>query len=104
MGKLETERWKPRFSLAFLIVAVLGAAAYFGLLQATKDWGTQDVKDFLARQDRLVEIEDVTAKAPLVIEAGELLHEGGISTPLSSLTWKPKYYLWIFGYVIELDL
>ncbi|MCE9544341.1 MAG: hypothetical protein K8T25_02295 [Planctomycetia bacterium] len=95
----EMKNFRPRFSIRTLFVVTTVVGVYFGLLEATKRMGVEDVKNHLTQEDQWVENEDIFVKAPLIVEAGGYVHIGGLDAPLSSLTWQRQYYFWFFGYV-----
>ena len=109
MDKLDVKakKCRLRFSLRALFAAITIVAICFGLWEATKHRGVMDVKNYLAQQESWVEDEDIFVIAPMIIQAGETSAAvGSDADPLAgstgSLVWEEHYYLWIFGYVIEL--
>lgn len=99
------QRWRPRFSLRACFVTTTIVCAYLGLWNATKNQGAADLEKYLAQQERWVDSDDITVRAPFLIEAREstvLMGSEPLDVHINGITVVQRYYLWVFGYVIEL--
>ena len=91
------KRWRPRWSIRILLIAITLICAYLACWGPTKKQGVDDVADQFP--DWIIDdwINDIDVVAPLVVSA-----EG------TSLPWQQPskhyrhYYFWFFGYVAKL--
>lgn len=105
MPEKKTARWRLRYSLRALFAVTSIVAVWFGLHQFTERLGIPHVKQYLVRDEGwIAEDDEFFVKAPLVIESRQFLAAGqGLNMFTGGVVRTSRYYVWLFGYVIELE-
>ena len=102
------KRWRPRFSVRTLAIAVTLVCCYAACWGPTKRRGVVDVYSHTNANGVASGYRDASAAAPLVVGINDLpvVLSSGVTpytgTGALSLTVKRHYYFWFFGYVAKL--
>lgn len=99
------KRFRPRFSIRTLAIVVTLVGAYFGVWEATKQWGTRlgETTRYINYKGNLYSYRDVVidANSPLPFVVRRDVYS--IPEPPLSVRVNPtrRYYVWLFGISVK---